>query len=40
VRLLGYGDVPFGQVDGILIAQLPEEQPVSSPLCLAITVAG
>lgn len=40
VRLLGYGDVSFGQVDGVVIAQLPKHHLVVSPHCLALTVVA
>ena len=38
VRLLGHGDIPFGQVEGVLVAQFPDEAPVAGPHCLALTV--
>ncbi|WP_255512897.1 alpha-L-fucosidase C-terminal domain-containing protein [Kribbella sp. VKM Ac-2568] len=38
VRLLGHGPVPFEQVDGILVARLPEAPPVNVANCLALDV--
>jgi len=40
VRLLGVGDVPFGQVDGVLVVELPRRRPVDGAHCLAITIAS
>ena len=40
VRLLGHGELPFGQVEGVVIAQLPQRRPVAGPHCLAITIAA
>jgi len=38
VSLLGHGSVPFGQVDGVLVAELPETAAVFGPNCLALTL--
>ena len=40
VHLLGHGNIPFGQVDGVVVAELPEGDRMSGPHCLALTVAG